>query len=210
MRVADSESGFIKQFGTVHDPKTGALALDANVVSIWGVCQQCLTLVPYVLSPSIADRFGRRAICWVFLFAGVIEIILESVARHWTVWLVAKIFDGFMCGLIQPGPLTLMSEIVMPQMRGNVLSAFALCWCFGGMFSSIGLQILNTVGLTAFTLHNCAHPNNVTLSRLLRQSISPWCIPSGSLLPSLPCPALFFPNPLVCGAPCCLLDVADI
>ena len=140
-----ANKSFIKQFGTVHDPKTGKLALNADYVSYWGLAQQVSTLFPQVLTPIATDRYGRKVGNWLYLGFACISIVLEIVARNWKVWLVARFFAGLTFGFIQGGPLTLMSEMVFPQMRGNVLACFSLNWGLGTLFCSIGLQILNTV-----------------------------------------------------------------
>lgn len=112
-------TGFIKQFGTVVE--NGKLSLDADYVSYWGVAQQVSTIFPQVLTAIATDRYGRRLGNWLYLGFACITIILEMVARNWQTWLVARLFAGITFGFIQAGPLTLMSEIVMPQMRGNVV-----------------------------------------------------------------------------------------
>ncbi|RSH91967.1 hypothetical protein EHS25_009337 [Saitozyma podzolica] len=114
-----ANQGFIKQFGTVVE--NGKLSLDADYVSYWGVAQQVSTIFPQVLTAIATDRYGRRLGNWLYLGFACITIILEMVARNWQTWLVARLFAGITFGFIQAGPLTLMSEIVMPQMRGNVV-----------------------------------------------------------------------------------------
>ena len=94
----------------------------------------------------ITDRYGRRVGSWLYLGFVCVGIITETVARNWQTWLAAKFICGWAYGFIQGGPLSLMSEIVMPQMRGNVLACFSLNWALGTLFCSIGLQIINVVG----------------------------------------------------------------
>jgi MFS family permease len=101
--------------------ENGKLSLDADYVSYWGVAQQVSTIFPQVLTAIATDRYGRRLGNWLYLGFACITIILEMVARNWQTWLVARLFAGITFGFVQAGPLTLMSEIVMPQMRGNVV-----------------------------------------------------------------------------------------
>ena len=95
--------------------------------------------------PVIADAFGRRIFMFLFILVGSVTIIIEMVAKNWKVWTVAKATCGLAMGMIAPGPLTMISEIVFPQMRGSLLCAFAVAWSIGGIFSSVGLQVLVTV-----------------------------------------------------------------
>ena len=95
--------------------------------------------------PIVADTFGRRIFMFLFILVGSVTIILEIVARNWIVWACAKATCGLAMGMIAPGPLTLISEIVFPQMRGSLLCSFAVAWSIGGIFSSVGLQVLVTV-----------------------------------------------------------------
>ena len=148
-RQADDRAGFIKQFGTVHDPKTGKIALNAQVVSGWGVAQQACSLITQVISPFPLDWFGRRILLGAFVVLGAVACIIEIFAKDWQAWLGAKIVMGICMGLL-PCPLTLMAELTFPQMRGNVLCWFAISWCLGGFFCNVGLEIINEIEPTKY------------------------------------------------------------
>ena len=145
--------GFINQFGEVHDPKTGKLSLKASHVSAWGTIQQTSTLFAMLTMPIIADAFGRRIFMFLFILTGSVTIIIEMFARNWKIWAIAKATCGLAMGMIAPGPLTMIAEMVFPQMRGSLLCAFAVGWSIGGLFCSIGLQVLITVGRTRAALY---------------------------------------------------------
>ena len=63
-----ANKGFIQAFGTVHDPKTGKLVLDAHHVSIWAAVNYASQITFQFISPFTADRFGRKFNMWVFTF----------------------------------------------------------------------------------------------------------------------------------------------
>lgn len=63
-----ANQGFIQAFGTVHDPKTGKLVLDAHHVSIWAAVNYASQITFQFISPFTADRFGRKFNMWVFTF----------------------------------------------------------------------------------------------------------------------------------------------
>lgn len=135
-----ANTGFIKQFGTVVDPATGALALDAQYISSWaGVAYAGQFSAQYVAG-YLSDRFGRRSVLWLFTASMAIGLIIECVSRTWVHWLVAKLFMGFGQGLCQHGILTYIAEIAPAQIRGFVLSTYGFGFALGQLFAAIALQ----------------------------------------------------------------------
>ena len=67
--IPSYRSGFVQQFGTVRDPRTQALALDATHVSIWGGLNFAAQLVFQMASPLTADRFGVRTNLYILTAA---------------------------------------------------------------------------------------------------------------------------------------------
>lgn len=167
--------GFIEQFGTVRDPTTGTLSLDAQYVSFWGGFYYVAQVVFQALSPFVTDRYGRKAAMWALcgfmlivstvlictstvpqtslllclpnnaLTLPLQAIILECVAKDWKVYLVAKIFAGIATAFLGTAVMTYMSEIAIAPIRGAMLGAFSFTFALGQFFNAIGLQILNTV-----------------------------------------------------------------
>lgn len=66
-------SGFIQQFGTVRDPATGELALNASYLSLWSGFNFVAQIVSQILSPLSGDRFGRKVN--MYLFTGSMLVV---------------------------------------------------------------------------------------------------------------------------------------
>lgn len=60
------QPGFINQFGTVHNPTTGELELDAKYVSFWSGFNMVSQILSQAISPIIGDRFGRRVNMYLY------------------------------------------------------------------------------------------------------------------------------------------------
>ncbi|KAI8308017.1 Alpha-glucosides permease MPH3 [Colletotrichum sp. SAR11_59] len=63
-----ANEGFIKQFATVRDPKTGQPALNANHVSLWSSMFFVTAIAIQHIAPHTADRFGRKFNMWGVTF----------------------------------------------------------------------------------------------------------------------------------------------
>jgi hypothetical protein len=60
--------GFINQYGTVKDPKTGKLALNANHIALWGALYFVTAVCIQSVAPTTADRYGRKFNMWGITF----------------------------------------------------------------------------------------------------------------------------------------------
>jgi hypothetical protein len=60
--------GFINQYGTVRDPKTGALALNATHIALWGALYFVSAVCIQSVAPTTADRYGRKFNMWGITF----------------------------------------------------------------------------------------------------------------------------------------------
>jgi hypothetical protein len=60
--------GFINQYGTVKDPKTGALALNATHIALWGALYFVSAVCIQSVAPTTADRYGRKFNMWGITF----------------------------------------------------------------------------------------------------------------------------------------------
>jgi hypothetical protein len=60
--------GFINQYGTVRDNKTGALALNANHIALWGALYFVSAVCIQSVAPTTADRYGRKFNMWGITF----------------------------------------------------------------------------------------------------------------------------------------------
>jgi MFS family permease len=63
-----ANKGFIQQYGTVRDPKTGELALNAQHISLWGALYFVTCILCQLVAPYTADRFGRKFNMWGITF----------------------------------------------------------------------------------------------------------------------------------------------
>ncbi|RSH94186.1 hypothetical protein EHS25_003989 [Saitozyma podzolica] len=143
--LAAGLAGMLHQpFGTVHDPVTGELELDAKYVSFWSGFNFVSQILSQAVSPMIGDRFGRRVNMYLYTASMIIAIILEIVSTNWKGYLGAKVMVGIACGFLGTTCMTYLSELVMPQMRGSILAAFSFSWQIGGLMSAVGLQVLVT------------------------------------------------------------------
>lgn len=137
-----ANKGFIKQFGTAHNAK-GVWILDANVVAIWGGIGSLGQGLGMLLTHFMADGFGRKKafyLIWVVLLASV---CCESFGRTWQVWLIAKLTSGYAVGSIQFMNGMYMAEISPTRIRGFLVTACFIWYCFGQLFASIALKVLS-------------------------------------------------------------------
>jgi MFS family permease len=63
-----ANQGFIDQYGTVRDPQTGKLALNATHISLWGALYFVTAICIQTVAPYTADRFGRKFNMWGITF----------------------------------------------------------------------------------------------------------------------------------------------
>lgn len=63
-----ANQGFINQYGTVKDPQTGKLALNATHISLWGALYFVTAICIQTVAPITADRFGRKFNMWGITF----------------------------------------------------------------------------------------------------------------------------------------------
>ncbi|KAF6818846.1 sugar transporter [Colletotrichum plurivorum] len=134
--------GFIKQFATVKDPKTGEPALNANHVSLWSSMFFVTAIAIQTIAPYTADRFGRKFNMWGVTIFLTLSIIIAVVSKNWIVLLVARLIAGCAGDMMGTSIMVYMSEIAMPQFRGALLASFSLAFSLGQVFLAIGLKVL--------------------------------------------------------------------
>ncbi|WVW85797.1 hypothetical protein I302_107835 [Kwoniella bestiolae CBS 10118] len=139
-----SQPAFIKQFGTIVSPVTGALELDALHVSAWSACLNGAQIFGMFTGPACSDRFGRKAVMWGLSFFLIIAAVLEIVAKDWRVYAVAKFLCGIATGWIQSGLTVYIAEVAPVRARGAVLAAYSFAFALGQLAAAIGLQIIAT------------------------------------------------------------------
>ncbi|KAF5521898.1 Major facilitator-type transporter ecdC [Colletotrichum aenigma] len=148
-----ANEGFIKQFATVRDPKTGQPALNANHVSLWSSMFFVTAIAIQLIAPHTADRFGRKFNMWGVTFFLTLSIIVAIISKNWTVLLVARLIAGCAGGMMGTSVMVYMSEIAMPQFRGALLGSFSLAFSLGQVFLAIRLKILEDTNPMHFKKH---------------------------------------------------------
>ncbi|KAH7353178.1 general substrate transporter [Pyrenochaeta sp. MPI-SDFR-AT-0127] len=134
--------GFINQYGTVRDPRTGVLALNATHIALWGALYFVSAVCIQTLAPYTADRFGRKFNMWGITFFITVSIILQCFSKTWWEILIARLIAGCAGGLMGTSCMVYLSEIALPQFRGALLAAFSMAFALGQVFLAVGLKVL--------------------------------------------------------------------
>lgn len=96
--------------------------------------------------------------------------MFELLAKDWKLWAVAKACTGMAVGMTQTQCIIYISEIAVPQIRGFMLSSYALGYGLGGLLSAIALQALAEVSSIHIyftgSLLNCVQSPNPTNYKL--------------------------------------------
>jgi len=142
--------GFIEYFGTVTDPATGKIALNAQYVSLWSAIYSVSQIVTQLFAPWSADKFGRKLNMWLISLFILVSIIIQVFMTNWWTYLIARIIAGIAGGMMGTAVMVYMSEIAMPQFRGALLSAFSLGFALGQVFIAVGFKVLNDTAPTLF------------------------------------------------------------
>ncbi|RSH90011.1 hypothetical protein EHS25_001344 [Saitozyma podzolica] len=137
-----ANTGFIKQFGTATTA-TGAPALAANVLSIWGGIGSMGQGLGMITMHFIADRFGRKIAFYCIWLVLLCCICCESFGRVWQVWLVAKLTSGYAVGSVQFLTGSYVTEIAPARVRGFLLLFYSVWYGLGQLFSTIALKVMS-------------------------------------------------------------------
>ncbi|RSH89648.1 hypothetical protein EHS25_002199 [Saitozyma podzolica] len=143
-----ANSGFIAQFATTTD-STGAPILAASVLTAIGTIHAHLLIhrvhrgEDFLLTHlSLAAQFGRKPAMFALWLILACSVLCESLARHWQVWFVAKLFSGIGVGSLQFITPTYVSEVAPPRIRGMLLVLYNFWFSLGSFFASIALQVM--------------------------------------------------------------------
>lgn len=73
-----ANQGFINQYGTIKDPATGKLALNATHIALWGALYFVTCIAIQLVAPTTADRYGRKFNMWgITVFIGIVSRPLQ-------------------------------------------------------------------------------------------------------------------------------------
>ncbi|KAF2994970.1 hypothetical protein E8E13_003257 [Curvularia kusanoi] len=145
-----ANQGFIEQYGTVKDPQTGKLALNATHISLWGALYFVTAICIQAIAPITADRFGRKFNMWGITFFITLSILVQCFSKTWWEILIARLIAGCAGGLMGTSCMVYMSEIALPQFRGALLAAFSMAFALGQVFLAVGLKVLEETEPLAF------------------------------------------------------------
>ncbi|KAJ6027072.1 general substrate transporter [Penicillium canescens] len=137
-----ANKGFVKEFATKINPD-GKQYLASNIISSWGACMNVGQILGQTGVTFVNARFGRKIgmyWLWLFLFASVLA---ETLARNWSVWLVAKMLAGYGVGCLQATVLGYISEVAPVRIRGGLLMCYSFWWTLGSFLTHVVLQRMN-------------------------------------------------------------------
>ncbi|KAH6695908.1 general substrate transporter [Leptodontidium sp. MPI-SDFR-AT-0119] len=137
-----ANQGFINQYGTVRDPKTGVLALNATHIALWGALYFVTAVCVQAVASTTADHFGRKFNMWAIAVFITTSIIIQCFSKTWWQILVARAVAGLAGGLMGTSCMVYLSEIALPQFRGALLAAFSMAFALGQVFLALGLKLL--------------------------------------------------------------------
>jgi MFS family permease len=137
-----ANKGFVKEFATKINPD-GKQYLASNIISSWGACMNVGQILGQTGVTFVNAKFGRKIgmyWLWLFLFASVLA---ETLARNWSVWLVAKMLAGYGVGCLQATVLGYISEVAPVRIRGGLLMCYSFWWTLGSFLTHVVLQRMN-------------------------------------------------------------------
>jgi MFS family permease len=137
-----ANKGFIHEFAT-NFGADGSATLASPVLAGWSSIQSVGQIVGMVSISFISSRFGRKAAMYTYWLVLALSIMVESLARSWPVWLVAKLLAGIGVGSMQSTLPTYIAEIAPVRIRGAMLMLYSLWWTVGTFFAYIAMQTMN-------------------------------------------------------------------
>ncbi|KAK0103684.1 hypothetical protein ONS95_005694 [Cadophora gregata] len=137
-----ANKGFVQQFATSMD-KNGKLFLESGTISSWSATQNCGQVLGQTGIAFVNGRFGRKIGMYVLWTLIMVSVLVETFARNWKVWLVAKLFAGMGVGAMQATILGYISEVAPVRVRGSMLMLYSFWWTLGSFCTHVALQRLN-------------------------------------------------------------------
>ncbi|KAF1966119.1 MFS general substrate transporter [Bimuria novae-zelandiae CBS 107.79] len=136
-----ANKGFVQQFAT--DVADGKKFLAAGTISSWSATQNCGQVVGQTGISFLNARFGRKVGMYALWTLIMCSVLIETFARNWKIWLVAKLFAGMGVGAMQATILGYISEVAPVRIRGSMLMLYSFWWTVGSFFTHVALQRLN-------------------------------------------------------------------
>lgn len=136
-----ANKGFVKTFATKINGK-GALYLESPVLVGWSCTQSVGQIIGMTTLPFLSSRYGRKVAMFTYWFILAVSVAVESAARKWHVWLVAKLLAGIGVGCLQSTLPTYIAEVAPVRIRGSLLMCYSFWWTVGSFFAYIALQTM--------------------------------------------------------------------
>jgi MFS family permease len=136
-----ANKGFVRTFATKINAK-GDLYLESPILVGWSCTQSVGQIIGMISLPFLSSRYGRKVAMFTYWSILAISVAVESVARRWEVWLVAKLLAGIGVGCLQSTLPTYIAEVAPVRIRGSLLMCYSFWWTVGSFFSYIALQTM--------------------------------------------------------------------
>ncbi|OXC65393.1 hypothetical protein AYX13_05523 [Cryptococcus neoformans] len=137
-----ANQGFINQFATTVDNKTGEPILSASVLTAIGTIQSVGQIVGMTTLPFLAARFGRKPAMFALWAILIASVLCESLAKKWQIWFLAKLFSGMGVGSLQFITPTYVTEVAPIRIRGLLLMLYNFWFSLGSFFAPVALQVM--------------------------------------------------------------------
>lgn len=102
--------GFVAQFATLTTAQ-GKPKLDPSIVGAWGGVQSGSQIVMQYLAGHLSDRFGRKAMLYLFIIFLSCAAALEITAQNWQTYMGARIFTGLAVACVQSVSTVYLAEV---------------------------------------------------------------------------------------------------
>ncbi|TEA12032.1 MFS transporter fmqE [Colletotrichum sidae] len=137
-----ANKGFVEQFATTTNA-AGTKFIDSPIISSWGACMNVGQMLGQTTVSFLSAKFGRKAAMYWLWLVLLASVLAETLARHWAVWLVAKMLAGYGVGCLQAVILGYISEIAPPRIRGGLLVCYSFWWTLGSFLTHVALQSMS-------------------------------------------------------------------
>ncbi|KAK1488814.1 sugar transporter [Colletotrichum abscissum] len=137
-----ANKGFVHQFATLADA-SGKPYLDSPILSGWSSIMSVGQVLGMTTIPFLSSRFGRKVAMYTLWLVLAVSVAVESVARAWPAWLVAKLLAGVGVGCLQSTLPVYIAEVAPVRIRGGLLMCYSFWWTVGTFCAHVALQNLN-------------------------------------------------------------------
>lgn len=94
------------------------------------------TLISVLISAQLCERLGRRYPICIGSVIIIVGSILQTAARNYGMFVVARFFVGFGLGIVSTAAPPLLSEVAYPSHRGKLVSFYLVTWSLGSLIAA--------------------------------------------------------------------------